>query len=320
MKRSDLLALFGVGVLGALGATPAWARNDDDGEYRIQRAVYGTPQRFVDVTDRLRELAQRDARFRLGNDTFGVDPARGEVKALRIQALSRSGRSRTFEYVEGAVVDGAQFEGWRGGGWGQGNGQGQGNGGWGERPGYDDGRDGEYQILRAQYGTAQRNVDVTARLRELAQRDERFRLGNRTFGIDPHEGQVKVLRIHTRGPRGPRTFEYVEGSMVDGAQFSGWRGGSWGQGEGQGGWGGSEGPTRGLVILRAEYGAGNSWVDITERLQARVVVNRLNVRVNNDLAGDDPARNRPKSLRLRYQIDGREQRRTVAEGQRLTLP
>lgn len=315
MKRSELLALLGGGLLSALVMGPAWARNDNDGEYRIQRAVYGTPERFVDVTDRLRELARRDARFRLGNDTFGVDPARGEVKVLRIQAVSRSGRSRTFEYIEGSVVDGALFEGWRGGGWGQG-----GDGNWGVRPGYDDGRDGEYVIVRAQYGTAQRHVDVTDRLRELAQRDERFRLSNRTFGIDPHVGQVKVLRIHARGPRGLRTFEYVEGSMVDGAQFSGWRGGGWGQGDWNGGWGGNEGPTRGLVILRAEYGARGRWVDITDRLQARVVLNRLSVRVDNDLAGTDPAPNVPKELRLRVRVDGREERRTLSEGQRLTLP
>lgn len=320
MKRSELLAWLGGAALGGLGVSPAVARGNDDGSYRIQRAYYGTARRFVDVTDRLRELAQRDARFRLGNDTFGVDPAQGEVKALRIQAISSSGRSRTFEYIEGAVVDGAMFEGWGGGGWGGNAGN---SGGWGERPGYEDGRDGEYVILRAQYGTAQRNVDVTDRLRELAARDERFRLSNSTFGVDPHPGQVKVLRIHARGPRGSRTFEYVEGGLVDGAQFSGWRGGGWGQGDWDGGWGGSGGSNSGqsgLVILRAEYGVGGRRVDITNRLQMRVVGNRLNVRVNNDLAGTDPADGRPKELRVRYRINGREERRTVPEGQRLSLP
>lgn len=316
MKRSDVLALLGLGLLTLGGRTAgARPRDDDEGEYRIQRAVYGTPQRFVDVTDRLRELARQDLRFRLGNDTFGVDPARGEVKALRIQAVGRSGRSRTFEYVEGSVVDGALFEGWRGGGWGQGGGQ----GGWGERPGYDDGRDGEYLIVRALYGTAQRHADVTERLRQLAQRDERFRLSNRTFGIDPHEGQVKVLRIHARGPRGPRTFEYVEGSLVDGAQFSGWGGGGWGQDDWDGGWGGTTGPQRRLQILRAEYGARGRWMDVTDRLQARVATDRLNVRVNNEMAGGDPAPNEPKTLRVRYRLNGREDERTVPEGQRLQL-
>lgn len=250
-----------------------------------------------------------------------MDPAEGEVKALRIQAISNSGRSRTFEYIEGAVVDGAMFEGWRGGGWGQGCNAGN-SGNWGERPGYEDGRDGEYVILRAQYGTAQRNVDVTDRLRELAQRVERFRLSNSTFDVDAHPGQVKVLRIHSRGPRGNRTFEYVEGGLVDGAQFSGWRGGSWGQGDYNGGWGGSGSSNgqSGLVILEAEYGAGRQRVDITSRLQMRVAGNRLNVRVNNDLAGIDPADGRPKELRVRYRINGRDQRRTVPEGQRLSLP
>ena len=75
-----------------------------------------------------------------------------------------------------------------------------------------------------------------------------------------------------------------------------------------------------LATLRAEYGVGGRRVDITNRLQMRVVGNRLNVRVNNDLAGTDPADGRPKELRVRYRINGREERRTVPEGQRLSLP
>jgi hypothetical protein len=314
MNRFELLRALCGGSLAALLSAPSWARrdDDDDGEYRIERALYGTPTRFADVTARLRDLARRDVRFRLGNDTFGVDPAKGEVKALRIQAVDRRGRRRTFEYIEGAVVDGSLFEGWRGGAWGQGAG---GAGGWGGAPGYEDGRGGDYRILRAEYGTAERHVDVTDRLRELAARDERFLLSNRTFGVDPHPGRVKQLRIHAqRGQERPRVFEFVEGGLVDGAQFSGWRGGAWGPV-------GDTGPTRGLLIVRAEYGAGPRRVDITQRLQARVSGNRLNVRVNNDLAGADPARNERKSLTLRYRMDGGpEVRLSVAEGERLVLP
>lgn len=87
----------------------------------------------------------------------------------------------------------------------------------------------QYQILRADYGAGSQRVDVTQRLRKLAQANARFRMGNSTFGIDPSPGRVKTLRIFARGPRGgKRTFQYREGSTVDGAIFSGWRGGNWG--------------------------------------------------------------------------------------------
>ena len=82
---------------------------------------------------------------------------------------------------------------------------------------YGNGDQGQYQILQARYGTAERNVDVTQRLKELASRDVTFRMGNSTFGVDPDEGRVKTLRIYARGPNGQnRMFEYREGSVVDG--------------------------------------------------------------------------------------------------------
>src|SRR5215471_10015158 len=105
------------------------------------------------------------------------------------------------------------------------------------------GRDeGQYQILRAFYGTARRNVDVTDRLRQLAAQDRTFRMGNSTFGVDPDEGVVKTLRIYARDRSGrERMFEYTEGSTVDGAVFTGWGGGNWGRDRWNGGWGGSGG-------------------------------------------------------------------------------
>jgi hypothetical protein len=55
-------------------------------------------------------------------------------------------------------------------------------------------------------------------------------MGNSTFGIDPDPGEVKTLRIYTRGPDGrDRMFEYREGSTVDGSQFRGWGEGNWGR-------------------------------------------------------------------------------------------
>lgn len=315
-KRSWIV-LCSLICLCASGA--AWA-DWQQGEYRILSAEYGTAERHVDVTSRLKELAQRDERFRLGNDVFGVDPDRGHKKTLRIEAVSPSGRNRTFEYTEGSWVDGSQFEGWRGGSWGGGD-QGDRSGrGWGSKPGYHDGGDGEYRIVEAQYGTAQRHVDVTGRLRELARRDARFRLSNETFGVDPDRGHQKVLRIYAEGPRGSRTFEYVEGAWVDGAQFSGWSGGGWGQGGWQGGWGSDSGYQRGLRVLSAEYGAGDRRIDITHRVQQRVSQDRLNVKVDNDLAGDDPAEGKDKRIWITYSVDGRESSREVKEGRYLILP
>jgi hypothetical protein len=73
----------------------------------------------VDVTQRLRELARADVTFRMGNSTFGVDPAHGEVKTLRIWARGPRGDTRMFEYREGSTVDGNQFVGWGRGDWGR---------------------------------------------------------------------------------------------------------------------------------------------------------------------------------------------------------
>lgn len=96
---------------------------------------------------------------------------------------------------------------------------------------------GQFVILSAQYGTAAHHVDVTGRLKQLAQQDRNFRMGNSTFGTDPDPGHVKTLRIYARGPQGgERMFEYREGSVVDGSQFRGWGNGEWGHEPWSGRW------------------------------------------------------------------------------------
>jgi hypothetical protein len=220
--------------------------SNDAGQYVILSAQYGTERNHVDVTNRLKELAQRDRVFRMGNSTFGVDPDRGEIKALRIYARGADGRERMFEYREGSTVDGSQFRGWDRGEWGQEGWSGRWEGGSNNSGNYNggnynggnynggnynagDARDaGQYVILSAQYGTKNHHVDVTDRLKELARRDRTFYMNNNTFGVDPDRGRTKVLRIYTRGPDGrQRKFEYREGSTVDGSQFSSWGRGEW---------------------------------------------------------------------------------------------
>ena len=200
-------------------------RNDNDaGEYLILTAQYGSERRHVDVTSQLRDLARQDRNFRLDFRTFGVDPDEGNAKSLRIFARGPNGQEQMFEYWDNSLIDGAQFRGWGGGDWGAGGWSGNWNGGGGNG-----GDAGQFVILSAQYGTERSHVDVTERLKELARADRQFRMGNRTFGVDPDPGLVKVLRIFARGPNGrERMFEYRENSIVDGAQFRGWGRGEWG--------------------------------------------------------------------------------------------
>ena len=63
-----LLLFFG------LLAPAAAQRGGDEGAYQILSARYGTSERYVDVTERVRELASGDQPFLVHNDTFGTDP------------------------------------------------------------------------------------------------------------------------------------------------------------------------------------------------------------------------------------------------------
>ncbi|QPF75053.1 hypothetical protein G8A07_20460 [Roseateles sp. DAIF2] len=325
MKRWAMLLVAALSFMaGPVQAGRDWG---DEGDYRILHARYGTARHHVDVTERLRELARRDQRVRLGNGLFGVDPDPGRRKSLRIYATGPDGERGIFEYAEYAYLDGGRFSGWRRGDWG---GRPSGwrpdwQGGWSDeddehKPGPDDGDDaGRYRILKATYGTAQRSVDVSERLRELARGDGRFRVGNALFGQDPDPGQLKTLRITAREPDGDsRVFEYREGEQVDGARFVGWR---------RGDWGGGIDPTEParpgrLLIISARYGeSGANSVDISERLRERIWRNRLQVRVDNALAGTDPAPGRRKTLSLAYAFEGGEIRHVrIDEQEQLSLP
>jgi hypothetical protein len=312
-------ARLGALLLWALLAAVSARAQPDSGDFQILQARYGTAERNVDVTQRLKDLARRDRSFKLGNDTFGIDPDYGRVKTLRIYTRTRDGGNRTFEYREGQMVDGAQFSAWGSGNWNNGGW----NGGWGGPGGSSGGGDsGQWQIMQARYGTAQHNIDVTPRLKELARRDRQVQLTNDLFGKDPHYGAVKTLRIFARSGNQNRTFEIREGGIIDGAQFSGWSSGNWGNGGWNGGWGGSGGAPGGRVaITNAVYGAGRQTVDVTQRVREQLRDGRLDVRADNTLAGRDPAPQVAKTLRITYTVDGgRQQQREFGENTQARLP
>ena len=89
----------------------------------------------------------------------------------------------------------------------------------------------------------------------------------------------------------------------------------------------SGGPTPGVIgglqILRAIYSA-TGWhhlsVDVTGRVQSMVRNGTLNLLVNNDSMGGDPARSKRKQLRVDYVVRGRRFSVTVREGDSLRLP
>jgi hypothetical protein len=172
------------------------------GEYAILNAQYGVASRHVDVTSRLRQLAAQNGFFRMGNSTFGVDPAPGQKKVLRIYARGPDGRNHMFEYAEGSIVDGSKFSGWGGGNWGNGNW----NGGWNPSPVTPPaavrprppmgGNPGQLNIISATYGSGNRNRDVTGRLQSMIRNGRLSTIvNNTTMGTDPAPGAPKSLRV-----------------------------------------------------------------------------------------------------------------------------
>lgn len=213
---------FAIFLPMALSLLLGTAAAQDAGQYLILNAQYGNERNHVDVTQRLKYLARQDRPFRISHDSMDADPDPGHAKGLRVFARGPNGRERWFDFPDGSVFDGAQFRSWGRGDWGDEHW----NGGWNGRGNGVDA--GQFVILSAQYGSERRHVDVTHRLKELARADVQFRLDFRTFGADPDEGHAKSLRIYARGPKGhERMFEYRDGSVIDGAQFRGWRTGEW---------------------------------------------------------------------------------------------
>jgi hypothetical protein len=83
--------------------------------------------------------------------------------------------------------------------------------------------------------------------------------------------------------------------------------------------GGQQGGRPALRILSASYGAGNSYIDVRQRMESRVQNDRLNLIVSNSSMGDDPI-SQAKTLQMRYEWDNRTQSITVRESQRLSIP
>jgi hypothetical protein len=157
---------------------------------------------------------------------------------------------------------------------------------------------GQYIILNAQYGTERSHVDITERLRFLARQDRPFRVTHDSMNADPAEGQQKVLRVFARGPNGrERMFEYIDGSVFEGAMFQGWGRGEWGDAQWRGGWNGSEAAGGDYLILTAQYGSDRRHVDVTQQLR-EMARHDVTFRLDYRTFGMDPDEGHAKALRI----------------------
>ena len=74
-----------------------------------------------------------------------------------------------------------------------------------------------------------------------------------------------------------------------------------------------------LEIKRATYGKDGQVADVTETIRKSVVSGSLSVKVGNDLSNGDPAPNVVKELRIEFTLDGKDEVRTAAEGESITV-
>jgi len=151
----------------------------------------------------------------------------------------------------------------------------------------------QYEIMRADYGAGSQRTDVTATFRQVVCSQQRFRMGNSTFGFDPSPGNKKSLRVYVRGPRGQQTMqEFPESSTIDGSQYMCRGGGGYRPPPLPGP------PDRGQwTIMHAAYGTERRNVDVTNRLRDLASRNTT-FRMGNSTFGVDPDPGRIKTLRI----------------------
>ena len=253
------------------------------GSLHIDRAVYGSASRSFDVTSRLNSQIQGDQlNVQINNQSMGGDPAPNQAKTLTLQ-YALNGRASQVVINEGDTLrlpDGNSS--------------------------YSHNNQGALQINSAVYGSGYRTSDVTSRLNSRIQNDQLdFQVNNDSMGGDPAPNQAKTLTVHYA--QNGRTSQVVvnEGDTLRLPY-------------GKSSYGNN---SQGLLqINRAVYGSGYRNSDVTSRLNSQVQGNQLNLQVNNQNMGGDPAPNQAKTLTVQYALNGRANQVVINEGDTLRLP
>lgn len=188
-----------------------------------------------------------------------------------------------------------------------------------------------WRIQRADYGFRNQRTDVTDIVRDLVSRggvNGRVVVNNQTMGGDPAVGRDKSLRIFARNWRNEdREFDFREGGFIDVGMFVVPRG----DGDDRRpdhrdrdrddhDRGNRDRDSHDLLIVRGYYGVQGQTANVTDRLQSMVRDGGLELWVNNQNLGGDPAIGADKVLIVIYRYRGQEQATAVREGNRLVIP
>jgi hypothetical protein len=193
------------------------------------------------------------------------------------------------------------------------------------------GQEDSWQVMRADYGFANRRTDVTNLLQNLLSRGSvngQIAVNNQTMGGDPAVGKDKTLRIFARNRNNQdHEFDYGEDGFVPVSLFAvprdGMREGDRDEHHDDRGGLFSErnrGARQNLTIIRGFYGVQGRTANVTDLLQRMVHDGALTVNVNNRSLGSDPAVGADKMLIVVYSSQGKEQATAIAEGNILTIP
>jgi hypothetical protein len=171
----------------------------------------------------------------------------------------------------------------------------------------------QLEIIDARYGTREHSVDVSYILRNHIRHGHlRIRVDNDSMRTDPYPGREKQLRVRYRENGQQQSVRVRENEWLDIGRSEpkhddGWNGG------------GRPDNNRDLEIIRAEYGSGGRYWDVTDRVQRKVRGDSISMQVNNDAMGGDPRPNRSKELRVKYRYKNKNREETVHEGDWFTV-
>jgi hypothetical protein len=157
----------------------------------VLSAYYGVGNYRVDVTERVQRLASNGESFEVSSRNLGLPSV--PIPGKQLTVVYSIGRRQYRESAnEGETL---RFK---------------------TADSLHQGESRSLRVVRAMYGGAGRYTDVTAELRDYAQRGESVRVSPEAFGLDPARTQGGHLRMTVMDRRGERVQrDYEDGDYVD---------------------------------------------------------------------------------------------------------